>query len=95
MCPANPLVATGIALAQPGIWNMSDKNKYLNSLLGFGGLTAGLYFLLFYFEDEIVESTSKGGWTFLIPVAIAFAISYGHGNFTALFWDWLGIKAKH
>ncbi len=74
---------------------MSDKNKYLPPLLGFGSLTAMLYFLLFYFEDEIVEITGKGGWSFLIPVAIAFAISYGHGNFTAAFWDWLGIKAKH
>jgi len=74
--------------------DMSDKSKHLNPLLGFGGLTAVLYFLLFYFEDEIVEITSKGGWSFLIPVAVAFAISYGHGNFTAAFWDWLGIKAK-
>jgi hypothetical protein len=74
---------------------MSDKNKYLNPLLGFGALTAVMYFLLFYFEDEIVEITGKGGWSFLIPVAIAFAISYGHGNFTGAFWDWLGIKAKH
>jgi hypothetical protein len=73
---------------------MSDKSRYLNSLFGFGGLTAVLYFLLFYFEDEIVEVTSKGGWSFLLPVVIAFAISYGHGNFTAAFWDWLGIKAK-
>lgn len=74
---------------------MPDKNRYLNSLLGFGGLTFTLYFLLFYFEDEIVEITSKGGWSFLIPVGIAFAMSYGHGNFTAAFWDWLGIKAKN
>jgi hypothetical protein len=74
---------------------MSDKNKYLTPLFGFGGLTAILYFLLFYFEDEIVEITSRGGWSFLIPVAVAFAISYGHGNFTAAFWDWLGIRAKH
>lgn len=78
------------------IWDkdMSTKSKYLTSLLGFGGLTVVLYFLLFYFETEIVEITSEGGWSFLIPVTIAFAISYGHGNFTAAFWDWLGIKAK-
>jgi hypothetical protein len=74
---------------------MSAKSQDLGSLLAFGGLTGVLYFLLFYFESEIVELTSQGGWTFLLPVAVAFAISYSHGNFTALFWDWLGIKAKH
>ena len=74
---------------------LSDKTKDIGPLLGFGSLTAALYFLLFYFETEIVELTSKGGWSFLLPIAIAFAISYGHGNFTAVFWDWLGIKAKH
>lgn len=74
---------------------MSDKSKDISPLLGFGSLTAILYFLLFYFETEIVELTSKGGWSFLLPIAIAFAVSYGHGNFTAAFWDWLGIKAKH
>lgn len=74
---------------------MPNTSKYLNSLLGYGSLTAVLYFLLFYFETEIVEITSTGGWSFLIPVAVAFAISYGHGNFTSTFWDWLGIKAKH
>ena len=74
---------------------MADKNTDVGPLLGFGALTALLYFLLFYFETEIVELTSQGGWSFLLPVTVAFAISYGHGNFTALFWDWLGIKAKN
>jgi len=74
---------------------LPDKAKELNSLVGFGSLTAVLYLALFYFEDEIVALTSQGGWSFLLPVAIAFAFSYGHGNFTAVFWDWLGIKAKH
>jgi len=74
---------------------LSDNRKDISPLLGFGSLTAVLYFLLFYFETEIVELTSKGGWSFLLPIAIAFAVSYGHGNFTAAFWDWLGIKAKH
>lgn len=74
---------------------MSDKSKDIGPLLGFGGLTTVLYVVVFYFETEIVELTSKGGWSFLLPITVAFAISYGHGNFTALFWDWLGIKAKH
>jgi hypothetical protein len=74
---------------------MSDKSKDLGPLLGFGGLTGVLYFFLFYFEAEIVELTSKGGWTFLLPVAIAFAMSYSHGNFTASFWEWLGIRGRN
>ena len=86
---------TGFFDGPIGANDMSYKNQYLKSLLGFGGLTAVLYFLLFYFETEIVEITSKGGWSFLIPVAIAFAISYAHGNFTSAFWDWLEIRAKH
>lgn len=74
---------------------MSDNRKFIGPLVGFGGLTAVLYFLLYFFEAQIVQITSKGGWSFLIPIAIAFAISYGHGNFTSAFWDWLGIRAKH
>ena len=78
-----------------GALDMSENSGILTSLLGFGGLAAVLFYLLFHFELEIVEITSKGGWSFLIPVAIAFAISYAHGNFTSVFWDWLGIRAKH
>lgn len=33
-------------------------------------------------------------WYVLIPIAMAFAVSYAHGNFTSLFWDVLGLKAK-
>ena len=75
--------------------DMSDNSEFLSPFLGFGGLTAVLFYMLFHFQTEIVEFTSKGGWSFLLPVAIAFAISYAHGNFTSVFWDWLGIRAKH
>lgn len=88
-------VASALYAGAIGAKDMLGNSKYLNPLLRFGSLTAVLYFALFYFETEVVEITSKGGWSFLIPVAIAFAVSYGHGNFTGAFWDWLGIKAKH
>ena len=74
---------------------MKNRKQELRPLFAFGGLTCALYFLLFYFEAEVVALTSQGGWTFLLPVAIAFAFSYGHGNFTAAFWDWLGIRARN
>lgn len=53
-----------------------------------------LYFLLYLFEDSILAFTTRGRWYFIVPVAIAFIFSYAHGNFTAHFWDLLGIKAK-
>jgi len=33
-------------------------------------------------------------WYVLAPIALAFALSYTHGNFTGLFWDVVGLKAK-
>ena len=61
----------------------------------FFGLTSGmLYFLLYWFEDLILEWSKRGGWYFLVPIAIAFTFSLVHGNFTSHFWDLLGVKAK-
>jgi hypothetical protein len=60
----------------------------------FGIVSLVLYFLLYFFEDSILAFTSRGGWYFIAPVVIAFVFSYVHGNFTAFFWDVLGIKAK-
>lgn len=37
----------------------------------------------------------KGVWWYVFaPIAMAFALSYTHGNFTSLFWDVVGLKAK-
>ena len=33
-------------------------------------------------------------WYVLAPIAMAFALSFTHGNFTGLFWDVIGLKAK-
>jgi hypothetical protein len=36
-----------------------------------------------------------GTWLFvLVPIVIAFVLSYVHGAFTGLFWDAVGLKAK-
>lgn len=44
---------------------------------------------------------AKGGrfvegtwWYVFAPILMAFAISFVHGNFTGLFWDLVGLKAK-
>lgn len=37
----------------------------------------------------------EGHWYYvLIPIVIAFIMSYVHGAFTGLFWDTVGLKAK-
>ena len=33
-------------------------------------------------------------WYVFAPIALAFALSYTHGNFTGVFWDLFGLKAK-
>jgi len=73
---------------------MADRSKEITRLALFGGSSAILYAFLFAFEYEILEFTHQGRWTFVVPVAIAFLMSYVHGGFTAAFWDWFGIRAK-
>ena len=57
--------------------------------------TAALYAALFVFERDVIEMSRQGHWYFIVPIAIAFAVSYFHGGLTASFWDALGVKAKH
>jgi hypothetical protein len=73
---------------------MADRGKETGRLALFGVASAALYALLFVFEQELLSFTHQGGWTFVVPVAIAFAVSYAHGGFTGAFWDWVGIRAK-
>jgi len=37
---------------------------------------------------------TKGGLYALLPVALVFAVSYVHGNFTSAFWSALGIEGS-
>jgi len=60
----------------------------------YGGFSLTLYVLLYLFEDSILGFASRGSWFFLVPIVAAFVFSFVHGNFTAHFWDMLGIKAK-
>ncbi len=59
-----------------------------------GIISATLYFLLYYFEEPILDWSKQGGWYFIVPLTIAFVFSLVHGAFTGHFWDFLGVKAK-
>lgn len=64
-----------------------------------GAASAGLYFLLFLFADELTElaGANRDGQHQLyafIPLAVALVFSLVHGAFTGHFWDLLGFRAK-
>ena len=63
-------------------------------LLGFGVVTAVLYWTLFHNETSVLNVTSQGKWACWVPVSIAFIFSITHGAFTGEFWNLLGVKAK-
>ncbi|MBF0284712.1 MAG: hypothetical protein HQL51_09655 [Magnetococcales bacterium] len=60
----------------------------------FGLATAALYLLLFSHEEQVLTMSQAGRWNFLLPIAVAFIISYAHGSFTSAFWEMLGVRAK-
>jgi len=70
------------------------SSKLFAKTTTYGLISLTLYVLLYLFEDEILDQVANGRWYFLIPILAAFAFSFIHGNFTAHFWDMLGIKAK-
>ncbi len=72
----------------------AGAGKPLTRAVVYGLVSVALYFVLYLFEDSILAFTSRGGWYFIAPVAIAFVFSYVHGTFTGHFWDILGIKAR-
>ena len=63
-------------------------------LIGYGLLSLALYVGLFMFAEQILEVSARGGWFFVIPVALALIFSFGHGAFVSVFWDKVGIRGK-
>lgn len=56
--------------------------------------------IAYFHKVDAAACAAKGGvvvagtwWHVLIPIAIAFAVSYAHGAFTGLFWEMMGLKA--
>jgi hypothetical protein len=64
-----------------------------------GAISAGLYLLLFLYEDELtlLASANRDGEHRLfafIPLGVALVFSLVHGAFTGYFWDLLGLRAR-
>lgn len=54
---------------------------------------------IYYHKVDAAACAAKGGvvtagtwWHALLPIAIAFTVSFTHGAFTGLFWDVMGLK---
>ena len=79
-----------------GVSHMStiSKKRHLKNCFVFGALTAGVYAAVFLNQDLVMTYFTKGGIYALLPVAVVFAISYVHGNFTSSFWSALGIEGS-
>ena len=72
----------------------TTKKRYVKNCFIFGALTAGLYAAVFTNHELVMTYFTKGGVYALLPVAIVFAVSYAHGNFTSAFWSALGIEGS-
>ena len=73
---------------------MGKGNLYVKLFIS-GAISAGLYFLLYLHEKEIMESfTRTDGFYPALPVLAAFLFSFAHGAFTAYFWETLGVHGR-
>jgi len=79
-----------------GVSRMSttSRKRHVKNCFVFGALTAGVYAAVFTNQDLVMTYFTKGGIYALLPVAVVFAISYVHGNFTSSFWSALGIEGS-
>lgn len=73
---------------------MSKRDLYLKLFVS-GAASTSLYFLLYFYESEIMEGfTRTDGFYPMLPVLAAFLFSFTHGAFTAYFWEALGVTAR-
>ena len=79
-----------------GVQRMSTatKRRHLQNTIIFGGLTTALYAAVFTNQEAVMTYFTKGGLYAALPVALVFAVSYFHGNFTSSFWSALGIESS-
>jgi hypothetical protein len=80
-----------------GVTGMSaptSKKRHVKNCIIFGALTVGLYAAVFSNQALVMKYFTKGGLFALLPVAVVFAVSYFHGNFTSSFWSALGIEGS-
>jgi hypothetical protein len=74
--------------------NGNNKSKPFAKAAVFGILSIAIYAALFVYEDSIITNFARGGFFALLPIAVAFLVSYIHGSFTGSFWSLLGIEAS-
>ena len=80
-----------------GVFRMSTPTsikRHVKNCFVFGALTTGLYAAVFTHQELVMTYFTKGDVYALLPVAIVFAVSYFHGNFTSSFWSALGIEGS-
>jgi F0F1-type ATP synthase assembly protein I len=70
-----------------------NKRPYVQTAL-FGVVSIALYVLLLAKQELINENVAKGGLFAFLPIAMAFAFSFFHGNFTGCFWSSCGVEAS-
>ena len=70
------------------------NQKPIGRVLLYGGLSLTLYALIYLYEQEIMDWTTRGGWYFVIPVTLAFVFSFFHGGLTRHFWEAVGVRAR-
>jgi len=72
-----------------------EQSKPYPQLIASGIASGTPYFLLYFYEPEILAAfTRTDGWYPALPVVAAFAFSFAHGAFTAYFWEVLGVKGR-
>lgn len=73
---------------------MAGKQVLYLKLIVSGAVSASLYFLLYFYEKEIMAAfTRTDGLYPALPVLAAFVFSFAHGAFTGYFWEALGVTA--
>ena len=72
----------------------TSRKRHVKNCFVFGALTVGLYAAVFTNQELVMTYFTKGGVFALLPVAVVFALSNVHGNFTSSFWSALGIEGS-
>jgi hypothetical protein len=71
------------------------NQKPIGKLLLYGAFSLSLYALIYFYEQEIMHWTTRGGWYFIISITLAFLFAFFHGGLTRYFWEAVGVRAKN
>lgn len=75
----------------------TTPHRPILTTLAYGLGSVVLYILLYLYADQMVDwaqRTRHGEKIFfIVPILVAFAVSYFHGAFTGHFWESLGLRA--